>query len=253
MTDAFAENSFDLATPDSARAPRPPAHGLFLLHSRFNHSCIPNANVLTPDGDVIESFAIRDIDPGEEITVCYEADFECRTRDERHQALRFACDCPACRPGTLFQQLSDARRRLHRGLEYLSHGVEMDRRRRPPKSPLIVDPQLKRAAETFDIPISSRLVYAILSVALLQEEGLLDDFKVKRVIPGISTLVGLFRNKENAEIARFAMVQDSWIKRLEVAFGLFGRKDAFDRELTKALRLRHKRSLLSVDPCNHHL
>ncbi|KAL2179595.1 uncharacterized protein P884DRAFT_297951 [Thermothelomyces heterothallicus CBS 202.75] len=86
----------------------------------------------------------------------------------------------------------------------VSHGEDLDRRRRSPGSPLIFDPQLKRAAETFDIPIC---------VVLLQEEGLLDDFKVTRVSPGISTLVGSFRDKEDAEIARLAMVQDSWIKR----------------------------------------
>ncbi|KAL2185826.1 hypothetical protein L209DRAFT_347518 [Thermothelomyces heterothallicus CBS 203.75] len=68
------------------------------------------------------------------------------------------------------------------------------------------------------------------SVVLLQEEGLLDDFKVTRVSPGISTLVGSFRDKEDAEIARLAMVQDSWIKRL--------------------CGCDTKRSLLSVNPCN---
>ena len=47
MEHAFAENSFNLATPDGLRTPRPPAHGLFLLHSRFNHSCLPNAKVPT--------------------------------------------------------------------------------------------------------------------------------------------------------------------------------------------------------------
>ncbi|CAI7629722.1 unnamed protein product [Penicillium viridicatum] len=44
MNEAFAENSFNIANSDRDE---PEAHGLFPLHSRFNHSCIPNAKVPT--------------------------------------------------------------------------------------------------------------------------------------------------------------------------------------------------------------
>ncbi|KAJ9489726.1 hypothetical protein VN97_g3538 [Penicillium thymicola] len=44
MNEAFAENSFNIANSDRDE---PEAHGLFLLHSRFNHSCIPNSKVPT--------------------------------------------------------------------------------------------------------------------------------------------------------------------------------------------------------------
>ncbi|KAJ5214527.1 hypothetical protein N7449_001696 [Penicillium cf. viridicatum] len=61
MNDAFAENSFNIANSDRDE---PEAHGLFPLHSRFNHSCIPNSKVPTVSGEIISSFAIRDIDVG---------------------------------------------------------------------------------------------------------------------------------------------------------------------------------------------
>jgi SET domain-containing protein len=45
-------------------------------HTRFiNHSCEPNADVLIVDGFMV-IFAIRDISPGEEVTVDYLNSFE---------------------------------------------------------------------------------------------------------------------------------------------------------------------------------
>ncbi|KAH8787158.1 hypothetical protein BGZ57DRAFT_879977 [Hyaloscypha finlandica] len=61
MNYAFAENSFSLSD-------NPSKHGLFLIHSRFNHSCIPNCNVPSTKGEIIASSATRDIVGGEEIT-----------------------------------------------------------------------------------------------------------------------------------------------------------------------------------------
>jgi len=244
MENVLAENSFNLATPDSAgaRPNGPPAYGLFLLHSRFNHSCIPNSKVPIPDGEVIASFATRDIVAGEEITFCYNPDFEGRTRLERHQALRFACDCQACLPGTSFQQLSDMRRRFIRGLQYLVHGVDLDGQRRSSDWPIIINPQLKRAAEAFSIPNSSRLIYSLLSVVLLEEEGLLDDFMVERVSPGLWTLANSFWEEENATIALLAMTQKTWLERLCLAFRLYGRGDTGDHERTVRLRKLHEHS-----------
>lgn len=54
-----------------------------------------------------------------------------------------------------------------------------------PVSPIIVDSKLKKIAEDFSIPLSARLVYNLLVMYLLEEEGLLDDFKVERLNPGI--------------------------------------------------------------------
>lgn len=243
MNAAFAENSFNLATPDGLRpGPRPPAQGLFLLHSRLNHACVPNATIPTTDAGVedVTSFATRDIAPGEEITFAYEPDFECLTGKERHQALGFACKCQLCwQAAPVQRRLSDARRRLVRGLSYLLDGVDYDGRR---KGGIIVDPELKRAAEMGGIPISSWWVYALLKVFLLEEEGLLDDFKLQRLRGAVDVPLKLFKTEENVVVATRAMAQATWRGRLEVAFGLYGRRDAGDEDLAVVLRFRAERS-----------
>lgn len=233
MNKAFAENSFNLANSDRDEAP---AHGLFLLHSRFNHSCIPNSKIPTPNGEIVSIFATRDIDSGEEISFCYDTAFEGRIRYERHRALRFACNCKACLLGTPFQQLSDMRRRLIRGLQYILLGVDLDGQRQSLHSTIIVDFKLKIAAETFRIPLSSRLVYNLLSIFLLEEEGLLDEFMVKRLSPSLITTAASFKSDSNASIARLAMIQETWQKKLDVAFRLYGREDAADHEATLLLQ-----------------
>jgi hypothetical protein len=50
---------------------------------------------------------------------------------------------------------------------------------------IIVDCKLKKTAEDFSIPLSGRLIYNLLVMCLLEEEGLLDDFMVERFNPGI--------------------------------------------------------------------
>jgi hypothetical protein len=232
MNEAFAENSFNIANSDHDE---PEAYGLFPLHSRFNHSCTPNSKIPTVSGEVISSFATRDIDAGEEINFCYNPDFEGRTRYERHQALRFTCDCVACLPGTPFQQLSDMRRRLIRGLQYLTHGVDLDGQRQSSHA-IIFDSTLKFVAETFSITLSSRLIYALLTMFFLEEEGLLDDFMDARLRPSLTQTVQLFKSKSNKSIAGLAMEQKTWVKKLEVAFELYGREDPADYEVTLALR-----------------
>lgn len=233
MNEAFAENSFNLANSDRDDHP---AYGLFLLHSRFNHSCLPNSKVPTPSGEIISIFATRDIDSGEEITFCYDTGFEGMIRDERHKALRFACDCKACLPGTPFQQLSDMRRRLIRGLQYLLLGVDLGGQRQISHSTIIIDSKLKIAAETFRLPLSSRLVYNLLSHVLLEEEGLLDDFMIERLRPSLIHTVACFETDSNSSLARHAIIQETWQKKLDVAFTLYGRKDAADQEVSLLLQ-----------------
>ena len=245
MTRACAENSFAISNSIRPQSNDPPIHGLFLLHSRFNHSCIPNSKVPNTDGEIIASFATRDIVAGEEITFCYNTDFECRTRHDRHQALRFVCDCKACLTGTPFQQLSDMRRTLIRGLQYLTLGVDLNGQRQGSASPIIVDSKLKKAAEDFSIPLSSRLIYNLLVVYLLEEEGLLDDFMVERCNPGILQTTALFKTESNARIARLAIRQETWLEKFCMAFRLYGREDVADHAFAVRLRMLHG---LSVKP-----
>ncbi|RDW59117.1 hypothetical protein BP5796_12041 [Coleophoma crateriformis] len=234
MSEAFAENSFAQSSS---------IHGLYLLHSRFNHSCLPNSKIpTTTDGPAIACFATKDIAPDEEITFCYNTDFECRARSERHGALRFTCDCKACLIGTPFQQLSDLRRRFIRGLQYLTLGVDLGGQRQDSVSPIIIDPELKKAAENFSIPLSARLIYDVLVAYLLEEEGLLDHFMVKRLEPGIVRTVASFETEGNVEIARLAIVQETWLEKLCTAFRLYGRADTADHAVAVGLRMLYGRS-----------
>jgi len=237
MTEAFAENSFAISI-------NPPIHGLFLLHSRFNHSCIPNSKIPSTGGEIVASFATRDIIAGEEITFCYNTDFECRTRHDRHQALRFICDCKACLPGTPFQQLSDIRRTLIRGLQYLTLGVDLNGQRQGSVSPIIVDSKLKKVAEDLSIPLSARLIYDLLAIYLLEDEGLLDDFMVEGLNPGILRTAAWFKTESNARIARLAMAQETWLEKFCVAFRLYGRGDVADHAIAVQLRMLHGLSVI---------
>lgn len=71
------------------------------------------------------------------------------------------------------------RRIFIRGLQYLTLGVDMNGQKQDSISPIIVDPKLKKAAEDFRIPLSSRLIYNLLILCLLEEEGFLDEFRPK--------------------------------------------------------------------------
>lgn len=72
--------------------------GLFVLQSRFNHSCLPNArcpwSLATEDSASL--IAMRDVAAGEEITNCYVFQFQLRTREERADMMEFVCNCKAC-------------------------------------------------------------------------------------------------------------------------------------------------------------
>lgn len=225
MGSAMAENCFAVQDRKGVHAR---VYGLFLLQSRFNHSCVPNAKVPDFPGEVITSFAIRDITAGEEIFLCYNPNFECWTREDRHRMLRFACNCKACLVGTPFQQLSEMRRTLIRGLKYLISGEDVDGQLQGPQSPIIMDPKLKQAAETFNIPLSARLVYNLLIMVLLQEEGLLDEFTVGRMSPPILCLPAKFATQSNAEVAKLALSQGTWLQKFCVSLRLWGKRDAAD-------------------------
>jgi hypothetical protein len=232
----LAENSFALPRKTG------PAYGLYLLASRFNHSCVPNTKVPEPAMGAVEiaMYATRDITMDEEITFCYNSGFEALTRTERHRALRFVCECKACRPGTQFAELSDMRRTLIRGLQYLTLGGD-DELCMPPgydaRTPHIIsDPGLRRAAEEFRIPLTSRFVYDVFTMLLL-EEGLLDEFMRERIEPGVVRLVGLFGTEGNARVARRAVGEETVQGKVGVALGMWGRRDKVDDVLPGLLKV----------------
>ncbi|KAK8097387.1 hypothetical protein PG984_016526 [Apiospora sp. TS-2023a] len=237
FTNISQSNSFSIGAPEAGK----PRHGFFPLLSRFNHSCLPNAAVpIVKDAprDAPALYATRDITAGEEIRFSYDPHFESQTARERHEALGFACDCPACRPGTTFQRASDLRRRLIRGLQFMVSGEDPADAAVSGGSgqfQVIADPAIRKEVAELRTPLSSQLVHTLLTVCLMEAEGILDDFEVGRLQPGITAMATMFRRPNNASIARHAMAQSTPSERLRVAFGLYGRADEADQEMAYML------------------
>ncbi|KAJ5097450.1 hypothetical protein N7456_008171 [Penicillium angulare] len=226
----------------------PETWGVFILQSRFNHSCAPNSKTPPTGTDVVARFAIREIAKGEEITACYDPDARFRTMKERHKFLGWICSCSVCRSDPLSQQLSDMRRRLIRGLHYLLMGSDIDGQRQSGRSPIIMDPKLKDEAETFNIPLSSILFYEVLTMFLLEEEGLMDYFVLDFLLPILNKTAKMFKSERNSRIAQFIVKRNTALERLQVGFRFYGQKDATDpyvTELVEALPLFWPSSRLS--------
>lgn len=83
MMESFAANLFEVPPGENG----PLRVGLFVLLSRFNHSCEPNAKVPTLESDKRCIVATRDLKAGEEITRTYETWFVCWTSFERSPVL----------------------------------------------------------------------------------------------------------------------------------------------------------------------
>lgn len=231
---AFAENSFAIPAQPGM------AHGFFLLHSRFNHSCLPNCKI--PDeaqaGDCMASYATCDIEVGAEILFCYEPDFDCRTRDDRHRILRFECTCRACDQTSDFHVLSDMRRILMRGLDYLNSGHDLDDSLHGSRTrPIIADAGLRQAAETYSISLSSRFIYNVLMMALCEQEGLLDEFVKERMLPGFKSMAQSFGTQSNREVAEMALTWKSWTENFVISSCIWGSHDAADTAFAQHYRL----------------
>lgn len=87
--------------------------GIFLLGSRFNSCCIPNVNNFWVDRQEKISFrALRDIEAGEELCICYTELFSSRAERQRKGKLGFGfnCMCTACTLPEIAQTASDERR-----------------------------------------------------------------------------------------------------------------------------------------------
>lgn len=95
-----------------------PRSAMFLMATRFNHSCLPNTYYSWSDErDEISFHAMVDIPEGEEMTICYGRPF--LTLPERELELRiynFYCTCAACQTGTTFGRASESRRLAMRDL-----------------------------------------------------------------------------------------------------------------------------------------
>ncbi|XP_037947931.1 SET and MYND domain-containing protein 5 [Teleopsis dalmanni] len=76
--------------------------GLYLIQSKINHSCIPNAASTFPySSDIVVLEALKPIEPGEEICISYLDECQLnRSRHSRQKHLKenyiFVCSCPKC-------------------------------------------------------------------------------------------------------------------------------------------------------------
>ncbi|XP_030449090.2 histone-lysine N-methyltransferase ATXR4 [Syzygium oleosum] len=76
-------------------------NAVYMLPSFYNHDCDPNTHIIWLEDAVARLKALRDIEPGEELRICYiDASLD---RDARQsllsQGFGFRCDCPRCLSG----------------------------------------------------------------------------------------------------------------------------------------------------------
>ncbi|CAG8951278.1 hypothetical protein HYFRA_00008027 [Hymenoscyphus fraxineus] len=207
---------------------------LYVVHSRFNHSCVPNMKVVhNPNNVQLESYAFRDIMAGEEITFSYWQSLY-KTSAQRREMLQevksFVCDCRACVPGTAFQEQSDSRRRLLRGLKFLRIGKDPEERENSPdRYPLIFDAQLKQDIANKRVPKYLEFICMLLGAFLSEKEGFLGYYKtIGDVEKRFPKFVDTFGTANHKEIARHALSQETWWKKFCEACKLYGRVDAND-------------------------
>lgn len=129
--DTFMRNKYQVMKFVHARDTEPDGQGMYLLCSRFNHSCVPNAAIIEyppSRSDYAQAiYAIKPIARGEEIMVSYDSMDNYLTTEIRRSAgtWDFICTCPACNVNDPFHYISDMRRGLLRGLYYLLNGVDV--------------------------------------------------------------------------------------------------------------------------------
>jgi hypothetical protein len=232
-----------LLEDNSRHVKRSAGTGFFPLVSRLNHSCVPNCEVMdveagmpATDDAAVTCYAAKDIANGQELTMCYTSYLQCMAKIDRHRALRFICICKVCTADTLSQQLSDMRRTLMRGLYYLPHGQDISGQKLASGTALIFDPKLKKTAEEGNIKLGNTLVYNLLTTVLLDQEGLLNPFMMMGLGPMIMKVVGSFKNKRNAKLARLALEQRTRWAEFCVAPRLWERSDAGDDEFARLMR-----------------
>ncbi|KAL9067386.1 MAG: hypothetical protein Q9157_006824, partial [Trypethelium eluteriae] len=143
--------------------------GLLPISSRFNHSCLPNACIASVQRGIQ---AVKSIQEGDEINLCYGNSFEVKTTEERARELPFVCICEACNPERNFHYLSDMRRRLLQGIYYLTRGCNINVMHDTQENAVIEDITLKMRSENSEhSSVFLGICYHIRAL-LLEAEGL---------------------------------------------------------------------------------
>ncbi|XP_010058422.2 histone-lysine N-methyltransferase ATXR4 isoform X1 [Eucalyptus grandis] len=76
-------------------------NAVYMLPSFYNHDCDPNTHIIWLEDAVAKLKALRDIEPGEELRICYiDASLDWDARQSLlSQGFGFRCDCPRCLSG----------------------------------------------------------------------------------------------------------------------------------------------------------
>lgn len=102
VSSRFQANAFKTGNSNGTNSGNPTrkvwAYVLFLNVARINHSCTPNAHVHhRPSSGVQIGYALREIEPGEEIELSYfDITMATADRQARARSWGFSCKCPAC-------------------------------------------------------------------------------------------------------------------------------------------------------------
>ena len=116
MVGIFQTNAYPLGFTDiTASTGGAKEAGVFLLCSRLNSSCVPNVNNHYNEAmGALCIYALRDIEEGEELCVCYNSVFGCREERQRSlfEKFRFNCTCETCQLEGGALEKSDERREM---------------------------------------------------------------------------------------------------------------------------------------------
>lgn len=216
----------------------PPAHGIFLVLSRFNHSCIPNCRIPTLGGelDQLTIQASKAIAPGQELTFCYDPVCQSLTAEQRASLFDFTRECRACRPGTSFHQASNMRRTLLSGLYYLVHGKDSQTGIPMPARPFLTEPELMKKAEELATPLSTRLIAVLLVAFPFEEEGLMDLALEASMLPNMNRFAVAFRSSRTVQISSRVMRHTNFMGKFCAALKLYEKRDIANREVAEALQ-----------------
>lgn len=103
------------------------------------------------------------------------------------------------------------RRRLIRGLYYLTFGADRNSDKNGTQSLIIFDPTLRQAAKEFRLSLSKSFVHLLLMAALAEEEGVLGMVvKSHNYELFAKIMCSCFENESNARIAKLAIAKETW-------------------------------------------
>ncbi|KAF2670947.1 SET domain-containing protein [Microthyrium microscopicum] len=209
--------------------PNSPPTGVYILSSRFNHSCVPNCFIIPRETNMV-TYASQDIAQGDELKFCYNSELRYQVAEERLRTLLFKhVDCKACEPGS-YRDISDFRRTLIRALEYLSLGIDKNAKQGTPFAIKHIDPELRKKAESGCMTLTSRFIYDVFIVALMEAEGLQDPIKAGDLLAQLEAYGRAFQTSRNAYIAKLAMSQPNGCDKFLIALRFWGRSDLGDEQ-----------------------